>query len=79
MVITLILVFPDWKKEFHIHVHASYIALGAVLTHASEGEMDHPIAFMSRNLSKAKKNYSTTQHEGLAMVYTLHKFMHYLL
>ena len=32
MVTTLILVFPDWKKEFHVHVDVSCIALGEVLT-----------------------------------------------
>eukprot|EP00253_Pinus_taeda_P035342 PITA_35342 len=32
MVTTPILVIPDWKKEFHVHVDASCIALGAVLT-----------------------------------------------
>ena len=37
MVTALILVFPDWKKEFHVHVDASCIVLGAVLTQASEG------------------------------------------
>ena len=26
-----ILVFPDWTKEFHVHVDASSIALGAAL------------------------------------------------
>jgi len=57
MVTALILVFLDWKKEFHVHVDASCIALGAVLTHVGEGEMDHPIAFSSRKLSKAEKNY----------------------
>lgn len=37
MVIVSILVFSDWKKEFHVHVDASCIALGAVLTQAGEG------------------------------------------
>ena len=27
-----ILVFPDWNKEFHVHVDASSTALGVVLT-----------------------------------------------
>ena len=79
MVITPILVFLNWKKEFHVHVDASCIVLGAMLTQANEGELDHPIAFSSKKLSKAEKNYSTTEHEGLAMVYAVHKFRHYLL
>lgn len=79
MVTVTILVFPDWKKEFHIHVDSSCIALGAVLTQVGEGEMDHPIAFASRNLSKAEKNYSTNERVGLEMVYALQKFRHYLL
>eukprot|EP00253_Pinus_taeda_P003865 PITA_03865 len=57
----------------------SCIALGVVLTQAGEGELDHLIAFASRRLSKAENNYSTTEHEGLAMVYELEKFRHYLL
>ena len=53
--------------------------LGAVLTQAGEGEMDHPIAFSSRKLSKAQNNYSMTKRKGLATVYVLQKFRHYLL
>ena len=71
MVTAPILAFPYWKNKFHVHVDASYIALGAMLMWASEGEMDHPIALVSRELSKAEKNYSTTQREGLCMVYAL--------
>jgi len=61
----------DWKKEFHVHVDTSYIALGEVLIQAGEGDLDHPIAFSSRKLSKAKNKYSTIEHEELAMVYAL--------
>jgi hypothetical protein len=32
MVTTPILVFPDWEKTFHIHVDASTITLGAILS-----------------------------------------------
>ena len=41
--------------------------------------MDHPIASTSKRLSKVEKNYYTTEREGLAMVYALQKFRHYLL
>ena len=71
MVTAPILVFPDWKKEFHVHVDASCIVLGEVLTQPGEGDINHPIAFSSRKMSKDEKNYSTTEREGLAMVYAL--------
>lgn len=79
MVTTPILVFPNWKKDFHVYVNASCITLGVVLTHIGGEDLDHPIAFSSRRLSKVEKSYSTTEHEGLAMVYALQKFRHYLL
>jgi hypothetical protein len=79
MVIAPIFCFPDWSKEFHIHVDASSIALGEVLAQPGAGDIDHPISFSSRNLSTSKMNYTITEREGLAMVYVLQKFRHYLL
>ena len=79
MVTTPILVFLDWKKIFHGHVDASSIALGVILAQPSEGGIDHPIAFASKKLSSVEINYTTTEREGLAMVYALQKFRHYLL
>lgn len=79
MVTSPILVFLDWKREFHVHGYASCIALGAILRQAGEGELDNPIAFASRKLSKDEKDYSTTEKKGFAMVYALQKFRHYLL
>ena len=74
-----ILVFMDQKKEFHVHVNASCIALGVVLTQNDREGLDHPITFASQRLSKAEKNYSITEYEGLDMVYALQKYRHYLL
>jgi hypothetical protein len=79
MVTVPILVFLDWDKTFHVHVDASAITLGAILAQPGAGDMDHPIAFASRKLSESEKNYNTTEREGLAMVYALQKFRHYLL
>jgi hypothetical protein len=41
--------------------------------------LDHPIAFANIKLSESEQNYNTTEREGLAMVYALHNFRHYLL
>jgi len=71
MVSAPILVFPDWKKEFHVHVDASSVALGTILAQEGARDIDHPISFSSRKLSTAENNYTTTKREGLAMVYAL--------
>jgi hypothetical protein len=40
---------------------------------------DKPIVYMFQLLNNAKKNYTTTEREALAMVYAFHKYHHYLL
>jgi hypothetical protein len=79
MVTTPILVFPDWENKFHVHVDASTITLAAILAHPGAGDLDHPTAFASRKLLESENKYNTTEREGLAMVYALQKFRHYLL
>jgi hypothetical protein len=79
MVTAPILVFPDLIKDFHVHVNASSISLGEVLAQPGEGEIDHPLSFSSTKLSTDEINYTTAEREGLAMVYVLQKFHHYLL
>jgi hypothetical protein len=74
-----ILVFPDWEKTFHVHVDALAIALGAILAQRRARYLDHSVAFVSRKLSELEQNYNTAKREGLAMVYALQKFRHYLL
>jgi hypothetical protein len=79
MVTVPILVFLDWSKKLHVHVDASSIALGAVLSQPRVGYIDHPLSFFSRKISTVEINYTTTEREGLAMVYALQKFRHYVL
>ena len=79
MAIGPILVFPYWKKDFHVHVDASSVALVMVLMHPGEGVIDHLIYFARIKLSTAEKNYTTTERDGIAMVSALQKFRHYLL
>ena len=62
-----------------MHVDASAIALGAILAQPGVRDLDHPITFTRRKLSDSEHNYNMTEREGLAMVYALQKFRHYLL
>ena len=66
-----ILVHPNWDKQFHVHIDAFGIALGAVLAQPREMTVDHPVYFASRKLSNAERNYTTMEREALAMVYSL--------
>ena len=51
MVTKPILIFPYWKIDFHVHVDASAITLGVVLSQPREGSIDNPIAISSRKIS----------------------------
>ena len=66
-----IFIYPVWNKKFHFHVDSSGIALGIILTQPSEGNLDHPIYFASKNFSNVEKNYTTIEREALTMVYSL--------
>ena len=79
LTITPILITPNWTIDFHVHYDASNIAIGAVLAQNIHGDRDSLIHYASRFLYNAKKNYSTTEHEALAMIYSVGKFRHYLL
>ena len=62
-----------------MHIDASTYALGCILTQPHEHNMDFPVTYASRKLNSTEKNYTTTEREGLAMVYAVNKFRHYLL
>ena len=51
MVTMPIVVFPNMKKEFHVHVDVLYVALIVVLAQPREGSIDHPISFANKKLS----------------------------
>ena len=56
---------------------ASTEALGAILSQGPIGR-ELPIAYASRTLVNAEKNYSTTEKELLAIVWGCRQFTHYL-
>lgn len=67
----------DSSKPYIIKTDASDYALGAVLVQG-EGADEHPVEYASRLLTKAEKNYSTTEREALAVVWAVSKFRGYI-
>jgi RNase H-like domain found in reverse transcriptase len=65
-----VLQLADSSKPYIVTCDASDIGIGAVLE--QEGEHgSHPVAFASRKLSNAEKNYPVHERELLAIVYVL--------
>jgi hypothetical protein len=70
---------PRLEENISCACRCIFDCLGIILAQIGEGGIDHLIAFASMTLSSAEKKYTTTKREGLAMVYALQKFRHYLL
>jgi hypothetical protein len=69
--------YPDFEKPFYLYTDASTIGIGSVLAQKSE-KGEHVIAYASRTLTPAEKNYGVSELECLAVVWSIKYFRHYL-
>jgi transposase InsO family protein len=69
---------PNFKKPFLLACDASKEGVGAVLSQEDDEGADRPIAFWSKKLNDAQKNYSISELECLAAVLGVKKFRHYI-
>ncbi|VDI84208.1 Hypothetical predicted protein [Mytilus galloprovincialis] len=66
------------EKEQEKPCDASPYGLGAVLSHKMDDGSDEPIAYTSRTLASAEKNYSVPEKGSLAILFCIKKFHEYL-
>ena len=73
-----LLVHYDNSKQLVLACDASQYGLGGVLSHIMDDGQERPIAYTSRILTAAEKNYSQLEKEALAVVFAVGKFHNYL-
>lgn len=63
-----VLVYPCFGDKLTLDTDASIQRLGAILSQKQDNDMLHPIAYASRVLNRAERNYGVTEPETLAVV-----------
>nr|GEY97215.1 reverse transcriptase domain-containing protein [Tanacetum cinerariifolium] len=73
-----ILIAPDWDLPFELMCDASDFAIGVVPGQHQEKHF-RPIHYVSKTMTEAESNYTTTEKEMLAVVYAFKNFWSYLI
>lgn len=72
-----VLILPDPALPYHVTVDASGYAIGATLSQ-DQGRGHQPIAYLSKKMIPAERNYMVTEQEMLAIICALREWRHYL-
>jgi len=73
-----VLVTPDLDKEMRVEADASDFATGGVLLMKCEDEKWKPVAYISKSLNEAERNYKIHDKEMLAIIRCLEAWRHFL-
>ena len=69
---------PDFKIPFVLQTDASGIGISGILSQYVRTE-EHPVGYVSRQLNSAEQNYSPTEWECLAVVWSIAQFEVFLI
>ena len=73
-----ILMIPKPGRPFRMETDASDFAIAAILSQLDEDGIWKPIAFMSKSLNEAERNYEIYDKEMLAVMQGFYEWSHYL-
>ena len=73
-----VLVIPNLDKEMRVEVDVLDFATGGVLSMKCEDEKWRPVAYISKSLNEAERNYEIHNKEMLAIIQCLEAWRHFL-
>ena len=73
-----VLVYYDSTLPIRLACDASQYGVGAVISHLMPDGTERPIAYGSRTLTKAEKNYAQIDKEAAAIIFGIKKFHPYI-
>jgi hypothetical protein len=73
-----VLKYPNFDQTFIMQTDASLTAIGGVLSQLDEDGNENPVAYCSRTLKSYERNYTVTECECLAIIYSYKQFRVYL-
>jgi hypothetical protein len=72
-----VLAFPDFKSDFILTTDASKVGVAAILSQVQNG-VERPLSYASRQLCQSEQNYSASELEMLAVIWSLTQYRCYL-
>ena len=72
------LTYLNFDVDFVLETDACGNGQGAVLSQQQNDGVQHPVAYASRSMSLAERNYCVTELEMLAVIWTMQHFRPYL-